>query len=83
MPRESKPEQPEQPEADSKKKEEAEKVDISQYHGPGAEGDVMGYLLGAEQLPMVGAAGVLVLPKRLEQMEKLREKKKKPQARFK
>ena len=62
------------------REEELEKADISHYHGPGAEGDPMGFLLGAENLPMVGAAGVLVLPKRLDQMPQ-RERKKKAQAR--
>lgn len=88
MPHEPLPEPlPEPPgaklEAEGKPKareEELEKADISHYHGPGAEGDPMGFLLGAENLPMVGAAGVLVLPKRLDQMPQ-RERKKKAQAR--
>lgn len=50
----------------------SERMDISCTHGPGAEGDPMGVLLGAENLPMVGAAGVLVLPRR--QAEKVPEK---------
>jgi len=48
------------------------RMDISSTHGPGAEGDPAGFLLGAENLPMVGAAGVLVLPRR--QAEKVPEK---------
>lgn len=55
----------------------AERTDISGSHGPGAEGDPAGYLLGAENLPMVGAAGVLVLPKRHQTVEKPPEKPKK------
>ncbi|CAL1163023.1 unnamed protein product [Cladocopium goreaui] len=50
----------------------SERTDISCTHGPGAEGDPVGVLLGAENLPMVGAAGVLVLPRR--QAEKAPEK---------
>eukprot|EP00930_Biecheleria_cincta_P004336 TRINITY_DN105248_c0_g1_i1.p1 TRINITY_DN105248_c0_g1~~TRINITY_DN105248_c0_g1_i1.p1 ORF type:complete len:642 (+),score=110.64 TRINITY_DN105248_c0_g1_i1:551-2476(+) len=39
---------------------------ISTQRGPGADGDPEGALYGAEFLPMVGAAGVLVLPRRAE-----------------
>lgn len=39
---------------------------ISTQRGPGADGDPEGALYGAEFLPMVGAAGVLVLPRRAD-----------------
>lgn len=38
--------------------------DVGGEAGPGVDGDPEGILVGIESLPMVGAAGVLVLPKR-------------------
>lgn len=48
---------------------------ISTQRGPGADGDPEGALYGAECLPMVGAAGVLVLPRRADaaQSSKLKQ----------
>lgn len=42
---------------------------ISTQRGPGADGDPEGALYGAECLPMVGAAGVLVLPRRADAVQ--------------
>eukprot|EP00931_Biecheleriopsis_adriatica_P036335 TRINITY_DN20934_c0_g1_i1.p1 TRINITY_DN20934_c0_g1~~TRINITY_DN20934_c0_g1_i1.p1 ORF type:complete len:485 (-),score=91.02 TRINITY_DN20934_c0_g1_i1:98-1552(-) len=49
-------------------------VAITPQRGPGADGDPEGALYGAENLPMVGAAGVLVLPRRHMQNEKTAKK---------
>ncbi|CAE8696167.1 unnamed protein product, partial [Polarella glacialis] len=47
---------------------------ITPQRGPGADGDPEGALYGAEILPMVGAAGCLVLPKRQTKPVEVKDK---------
>eukprot|EP00439_Symbiodinium_sp_Y106_P071692 s2423_g12.t4 len=68
--------------AGSTGKHDGRSVPLTPHSGPGAEGDPPGTLLGAENLPMVGAAGVLALPKRQQLAEQAPEKPTKKSARL-